>query len=285
VAVAVGQGESASIAASCGVLTGAPLRLPLLYQGEVVGELILGPRFPSGDWMRADRLLLSDIRRQAALAAHAVLLNAELKGARERLALAREEERRRLRRDLHDGLGPQLASQALTLTAAARLVRQDPAAAESLLREAIQHAQSATADIRRVVYGLRPPALDDLGLLDALRELTTQYHSSGVAITVTLPESLPPLPAAVEVACYRIVQEALTNVVRHAQATSCAVTLAVGETLALEISDNGIGIAPTQRAGVGLTSMRERAEELGGLFSISPSVEGGARVVARLPLA
>jgi signal transduction histidine kinase len=285
VAIALGQGKDATIAASYGTLTCAPLRQPLLYQGDVVGELILSPRAPSGDWMRADRLLLSDIGRQAGIAAHAVLLNAELKRARERLVLAREEERRRLRRDLHDGLGPQLASQALTLTAASRLLRQDPDAAENLLREAISHAQSATADIRRVVYGLRPPALDDLGLIGALQEQAAQYCSSGMTVTVSAPDTLPPLPAAVEVALYRIAQEAMTNVARHAQASRCVVALAVGETLALEITDNGVGIPPDQRAGVGLNSMRERTEELGGLFSVSPSMEGGARVVARLPLA
>lgn len=283
-AIALGEGEGAVIAANYGALVAEPLRLPLVYQRENVGELILGPRIPGGDWMRADRRLLDDLAHQAGIAAHAVQLNAELKRAREQLVLAREEERRCLRRDLHDGLGPQLASQTLTLTAATRLLKQDPDGAGALLREAIAHAQSATVDIRRVVYGLRPPALDDLGLVGALREQAEQYRSSGVLITIEAPETLPPLPAAVEVACYRIAQEAITNVLRHAQATQCTITLAVGDTLALAITDNGTGIPLDRGNGVGLSSMRERTEELGGSFTVTPTVGGGTHVLARLPL-
>jgi signal transduction histidine kinase len=204
VAIALGEGEGAVVAASYGTPSDEPLRQPLIYQGEAVGELMLGPRDPSDDWMRADRRLLDNLARQAGIAVHAVQLNAELKRARELLVLAREEERRRLRRDLHDGLGPQLASQTLTITAAARLLRQDPDTAETLLREANAHAQAATADIRRVVYGLRPPALDALGLVGALREQAEQYRSSGLLIALETPEELPPLSAAVEVACFRI---------------------------------------------------------------------------------
>jgi signal transduction histidine kinase len=284
VAIALGEGEGAVIAASEGTPSTEPLRQPLIYQGETVGELILGPREPGGDWVQADKRLLDNLAQQAGIAIHSVRLNAELKRAREQLILAREEERRRLRRELHDGLGPQLASQTLTITAAARLLRQDPDAAEALLHEANAHAQAATADIRRVVYGLRPPALDALGLLGALQEQAEQYRSSGILITIETPGALPPLPAAFEVACFRIAQEAMTNVVRHAHATRCAITLALGETLALEISDNGQGIPRDQRAGVGLNSMRERAEELGGTLTVTPSVDGGTRVLVRLPM-
>jgi signal transduction histidine kinase len=283
-AIALGEGKGAIIAANYGTPTAEPLRQPLVYQGETVGELVLGPRDPGDDWMRADKRLLDNLARQAGIAVHSMQLNAELKRAREQLVLAREEERRRLRRDLHDGLGPQLASQTLTITAAARLLRQDPDAAEALLQEANTHAQAATADIRRVVYGLRPPALDALGLIGALREQVQQYRSSGILITLETPEALPPLPAAVEVASFRITQEALTNVVRHAHATHCAITFAMGETLALSITDNGRGIPSEQHAGVGLNSMRERAEELGGTFAVTPTVDGGTRILVRLPL-
>src|SRR5258708_8863270 len=192
--------------ASYGTLAGEPLVLPLVYQTEKVGELILGPRIPGGGWARADLRLLEGLAHQTGVAAHAVQLNAELKRARERLVLAREEERRRLRRDLHDGLGPQLASQTLTLTAATKLLRNDPGAAEALLAEATAHAQAAITDIRRVVYEVRPAALDDLGLVGALREQAARYHASGVLLMTEAPEVPPPLPAAVEVACYRIAQ-------------------------------------------------------------------------------
>jgi signal transduction histidine kinase len=203
-------------------------------------------------------LLLTDLQQ----------LTADLQRSRERLVTAREEERRRLRRDLHDGLGPQLSSQTLTLSAIKKLLRQDPETAEHLLTDAITHAQEAIADIRRLVYALRPPALDDLGLLAVLQEQIHQYEALGLVLTLDAPEALPPLPAAMEIACYRIVQEALTNVVRHAHATHATVGLRVQqEALEVEVRDDGQGLPLGVRSGVGLRSMRERAEELGGHVS------------------
>ena len=170
--------------------------------------------------------------------------------------------------------------------------RRDPDAAEELLRDLKADAQAAVTDIRRLVYGLRPPALDDLGLLGALRESAAQYSAKGLSVSVEGPERLPPLSAAVEVACYRTAQEALTNVVRHAEASTCTISLAIDETgvLCLEVRDDGRGIPDPQenssaRAGVGLTSMRERASELGGSLRIEPLPGGGTRVSAWLPMA
>ncbi len=156
-AISLRDGEEEVIAASYGVRAGEPLPLHLTYQGETIGQLLLCPRAPSEGWSAKERRLLDDLARQAGVAAHAVELHTELWRARERLVIAREEERRRLRRDLHDGLGPQLASQTLTLSAASKLLRTDPAAAEELLSEALTHAQTAVSDIRRLVYGLRRP--------------------------------------------------------------------------------------------------------------------------------
>ena len=218
------------------------------------------------------------------IAVRTARVNANLRRLREQLISAREEERRRLRRDLHDGIGPQLASQMLTLTAACKLLRQDPDAAEKLLADAITHAQQAVTDIRRLVYNLRPPALDDLGLVGALREQMNQYHGSTITFAIEAPEPLPPLSAAVEVACYRIAQEALTNVVRHAHACTCVIRLVLAETLLLEVSDDGLGLPKGRQAGVGLTSMRERAAELGGTCEIGPAPTRGTRVTVRLPL-
>jgi signal transduction histidine kinase len=235
----------------------------------------------------AEQRLLADIAHQAGVAAHAVRLTADLQRSRERLVSALEEERRRLRRDLHDGLGPQLASQTLTLTAARQLLQQRPAEADALLAEAIKHAQAAVSDIRQVVYDLRPPALDDLGLAGALHAQVAQFEASGIRFTLSVPETLPPLPAAVEVACYRIAQEALTNVVKHAHAQNCALSLtlaAEADTLMLEVVDDGGGLPAERPAGVGLNSMRERAAELGGQCSIEPRPGGGTRVLARLPI-
>jgi signal transduction histidine kinase len=274
------------------------LRLPLVYGGETVGQLVLGPRAGEEGFADAERRLLADLAHQIGASAHAALmtdealrLSADLQRSRERLVEAREEERRRLRRDLHDGLGPQLSSQALTIDAVRRIMRRDPDAAEELLLDLKADAQDAVSDIRRLVYGLRPPALDDLGLLGALRESAAQYSAKGLSVLVKAPEKLPPLSAAVEVAAYRIAQEALTNVVRHAEATTCTVSLAVDEAsvLHLEVCDNGRGIPDPQEnssvgAGVGLTSMRERTSELGGSLLVEPLPEGGTRVYARLPL-
>ena len=291
VAITLQQDEEFLTAASYGSARGDLVRLPLVYQTEQVGELVLAPRAPGESFTPADRVLLEDLARQAGIAAHAVRLTADLKRltvdlqrSRERLVTAREEERRRLRRDLHDGLGPQLASLTLKLETARNRLAHDPLA-ETLLSDLAQRTQATVADIRRLVYALRPPALDELGLLSALRELTLQY-SDQVSLHLDAPDCLPELPAAVEVAIYRITQEALTNVVRHALAHHCDLRLALDETagrLSLCIQDDGGGLPPSRRVGVGLVSMRERAEELGGTWTIEQVSSGGTRVLARLP--
>jgi signal transduction histidine kinase len=269
-----------------------PLVLPLAYGHETIGELILAPRARGEDFAPTDRRLLEDLARQTEVAAYAVRLTDDLQRARERLVTTREEERRRLRRDLHDGLGPQLSGQALTIDAIRSLLKRDPAAAEELLVDLKAQTRSAAADIRRLVYALRPPALDSLGLVGALRKRAAQCEQDGsLRVYVEAPEEMPPLPAAVEVACYRIGEEALTNVVRHAQAQSCALSLAIGGgALRLEVRDGGRGLPDSQageprRAGVGLTSMRERATELGGRLIVAALPEGGTVVRAELPLA
>ena len=257
---------------------------PLTYSHESIGQLHVASRERGEVFTAGERRLLADIARQAGVAAHAARLTNDLQRSRERLVATREEERRRLRRDLHDGLGPQLASQTLTLTAASQLMREKPEEAAALLAEAIRHAQDAVNDIRRVVYELRPPALDDLGLPGALRAQVAEYGASGLNFGLCLPDTLPPLPAAVEVACYRIAQEALTNVVKHARAQHCWLALTVSEILTLEVTDDGAGLPPDRRAGVGLASMRERAAELGGQYLVEPRPGGGTRVLATLPL-
>lgn len=144
--------------------------------------------------------------------------------------------------------------------------------------------RAAISDIRRLVYGLRPPALDDLGLVAALRRLAAGHGTDGTSILVEAPEDLPPLPAAVEAAAYRITQEALTNVVRHARARECVVRLDVADQVRLEIEDDGSGLSAEHTAGVGFYSMRERAAELGGACVIESTGDGGTRVLVRLPL-
>ena len=285
-AVSLQQGKEFLTTAFYGSARGELVRLPLIYQNEAVGELVLAARAAGESFTPADRALLSDLARQVGIAAHAVRLTIDLQRSRERLVTAREEERRRLRRDLHDGLGPQLASLTLKLETARNRLAHD-ALADTLLSELAERTQATIADIRRLVYALRPPALDELGLVSALRELTLQY-SDQVAIQLNAPDCLPELPAAVEVAIYRIAQEALTNVVRHAAARHCDMRLALDESaglLTLAIQDDGCGLPPSRPVGVGMTSMRERAEELGGTWTIEQVPAGGTRAFARLPYA
>jgi signal transduction histidine kinase len=265
--------------------------LPLVYQGEAVGRLLAAPRAPGEAFSPLDRHLLENIARQAGLAVHAVGLTRELQRARQRSVAALEDERRRLRRDLHDGLGPALASQGLKLAAARQHLSGDPAAALALIEDVLAQNQATVADVRRLVYGLRPPALDERGLAEAIRDHLGPGSTDGLQVRVgDLPADFPPLPAAVEVAAYRIALEALTNIIRHARARTGAVRFGVAHqgsaaALQVEIEDDGAGLPTAPRAGVGLRSMRERAEELGGTLRVEPRPAGGTRVVALLPLA
>ena len=272
------------IAAAVGVPGSQPFRLPLTYQGASVGALLLGQRVPGEAFSIADRRLLDDLAHQAGVAVHAVALTAELQRSRERLVLAREEERRRLRRDLHDGLGPVLASMFQRLDSAVGLVERDPKAAGSLLSGLRDQVKITLGDLRRLVYALRPPALDEFGLVAAIRDQASQHETAeGLQVFVTAPETLPALPAAVEVAAFRIAAEALTNVSRHAHAHTCRISLDVSDVLILQITDDGTGMPSPSRTGVGLSSMRERAAELGGSCRVDSSGGSGTHVCARLP--
>lgn len=267
------------------------VRLPLMHQGQAVGELLLAPRSPGENFSLVDRRLLDDLARQAGTALFAAQqtwqaqrLAEDLQRSRERLVTAREEERRRLRRDLHDGLGPVLASLTLKVDAARDELAYDAASAAEMLADLKGDIQAAVGDVRRLAYDLRPPALDDLGLAASLCLLAERYQSSSLTITCDLPADLPPLPAAVEVAIYRITGEALTNVVRHAGAHTCTVRLAVAERIELTIRDDGRGLPTDAAAGVGLLSMRERAAELGGECAVTSGMGGGTTVRVWLPL-
>lgn len=281
------------------------MHLPLVYQQEIIGELVLAPRAPGESFTSQDRRLLADLAHSIGAAAYNVRLTddlrrltADLQQSREHLVLTREEERRRIRRDLHDGLGPTLAALALSASSVADLAATNPQVAAKLAMEMQQEIRASIADIRRLVYELRPPALDELGLLAAIRDQANQLthptdgtSSGGVlprdaapVIQVEAPDQLAPLPAAVEVAVYRIVLEALTNVVRHASARCCIIRLDQSDgQLVIEISDDGIGLPSDHPTGVGLLSMRERAAELGGTCQVTALPGGGTQVKAILP--
>ena len=280
----------AAVAAERGSRHDPTVTIPLLHGSERVGTLVFGVRSGEGGFRSDEMDLLSDLARQAGNAIRALRMRADLVRSHERLLLAREEERRRLRRDLHDGLGPSLAAIGLRAEASAELLATDPAAAKRLLGELGADVQTTLADIRRLVDGLRPPALDELGLLGAIEQQASRlggWTGAGPATTITVegtPVPLPDLPAAVEVAAYRIAVEAITNAARHAEARTCAVRLEAGEQLVIEVVDDGQGLPAGVVAGTGLESMEARATELGGSLRIDRRHGGGTRLEARLPL-
>ena len=281
--------SSEPIATSIGASSGTPATVDLAVGGAALGRLRVEVDVGHDPFGPGDRRLLEDVGSQVGALVQAVVVNRELQLSRQRLVAAREEERRRLRRDLHDGLGPSLATLAMRLESATDLIRDDPDQAADLVARLSDQAREDIGEVRRLVEGLRPPALDQLGLVSALRHRAAEHASpsrpAGVPWTVEADDDLEPLPAAVEVAAYRIVVEAVTNVQKHSGADASTVRLSrtAGE-LHIEVADTGTGLARDRHAGVGLSSMRERAEELGGTFRIGPGPGGGTVVSVRLPL-
>jgi signal transduction histidine kinase len=288
VALAVGVDGAFPIAAEQGRVTSETLALPVHHRGEQVGVLIVG--YDAGRPLSApDRALLTDLASHAGSAIHSLQLTTslrqgaeDLQSAREQLVLTREEERRRLRRDLHDGLAPTLAAAGLTAATAHDLVRRDPDTAEQVLDTLERNLRAAVADIRTLVDALRPPALE-LGLMTAVRERAAELGQL-LEVRVEAPDLLPVLPAAVEVAAYRICQEALMNVLKHAGAHQVRLRICAGDLLTLEIEDDGVGIGTATANGIGLGSMRERATEVGGRCTISVPRGGGTRISVHLPI-
>ena len=256
---------------------------PLVDRGERIGRLLVGQRAPTEPFSRSDQRLLDDLARRVGAGARELTLRLDLQHSRERLVLAREEERRRLRRALHDEVGPAIAGLGLRTEAARRLVETDPPGASAALVAVRDGTQGLVADIRRLAYDLRPPALDELGLAGALRQYADSVE--GPTITVGAGDDLGELPAAVEAAAYRIVVEAVTNTVRRADATGCSVRLgAVDGWLEVGVVDDGRGLPADVQAGVGLSAMRERATELGGTLRVESRAGGGTIVLASLPI-
>lgn len=275
--------------ASIGESRGNPVTVDLVAGGADLGRLRLEVSPQRDPFGPGDRRLLEDVGVQVGALVQAVLANRELQRSRQHLVSAREEERRRLRRDLHDGLGPSLATLAMRLESVSDLIERDPAGAAALADTLSEQARAEILEVRRLVDGLRPPALDQLGLVSALRQRAEQHRVPGadeghMTWTVEAHDDVEPLPAAVEVAAYRITLEAVTNALRHSGAATCTVTLVREDgTLVLRVRDTGQGLAADPRAGVGLTSMRERAEELGGSCTVTSDYQG-TTVEARLPI-
>ncbi|MFL6142872.1 MAG: ATP-binding protein [Labedaea sp.] len=296
VAIEIETRGRTEIAAGVGTAPPGDLhRMGLTFQGERVGYLVVAPRTAREVLRRRDRIALAEVARHAGAAVYTARLTRDLRRSRDRLVRAREKERRRILHELHDGVGPTLAAVALGIDASQRSVGNDTATGV-LLGRLRDELQAAIVEIRRLAHGLRPPVLDRIGLIPAIRDYagalaSRTAHSDGtgdgVTIVLEVPTVLPRLPATVDVAAYRIVCEALTNVTRHAGARSCSVRLWVDDDLHIEVVDDGVGIgqtALTDGGGVGLSSMRERAAELGGDCLVEAERGGGTRVLATLPL-
>ncbi|MVQ36509.1 sensor histidine kinase [Paenibacillus sp. MAH-34] len=281
---------------------------PLIHSGEELGTLWLSSRSPGEAFSSEDSRLLDVLLRQAVpiaknikMTAGMKLLAKDLQESRERLVLAREEERRQIRRNLHDELAPRLMSLAFNVAAAEQYIRKSPDTAIELLGELRQVIRTTVNDIRTMVHDLRPPTLDEFGLLGSIEarieeilktsaQMAATRNHDAIRVKLHVLEELPILPAAVEVAVYRIVTESLVNVIRHAEATICDVhiRLTAAQELQVEVIDNGKGIPipikPTVNGGIGLTSIRERAGEIGGHCLFERLEAGGTRVMALLPL-
>lgn len=285
--------EANPIGATFGTPAAELVHFPLVHQAQELGSLVVAGRTRRDPLSSSDRQLLEELARLVSIVAYSVRMNSDLQRSRERLVAAREEERRRLRRDLHDGLGPSLAGVAYRVGAVQALVPTNPAAAEAQLASLRQDVKAATKEVRRLVEGLRPPALDELGLVGAIRQVAASFGDSNgpgpmgwPEVTVEAPDArrLSSLPAGVEVAAYRIVSEALTNVFRHAEAGMCRVRLTTDDALEIVVADDGKGLRSSNTGGVGIHSMRERAEELGGVCTVQSVPGVGTTVRARLPM-
>ncbi|MGD8188931.1 sensor histidine kinase [Brevibacillus ginsengisoli] len=281
---------------------------PIIHRGDELGMLLVAPRSAGETFTSEDYKLLDVLLRQSGPIIQNVnmtigmkLLADALQESREKLVLAREEERRQIRRNLHDDLAPRLAALALNAAAAEKYVQHDPDTAKELMIDLRKVIRSTVDEIRTMVHDLRPASLDELGLIGALQERMNELAKSTqlsagtggeqvLQFHLQTPDELPPLPAAVEVAAYRIVTELLVNVVRHAQATQCVARFAItsANQLLIEVTDNGKGIVPhpkpSGKGGIGLVSIRERAAELGGQCQFERLEVGGTRVTAYLPL-
>jgi signal transduction histidine kinase len=260
-----------------------PERFELWYRGVRVGQLMV---LPSDGHPYLDERMsqaLASLADQVAPVVAALRLDEELLRSREQVVTAREEERSRLSRELHDNVGPTLAGTRMQIEAV-RTKLPTEFGATGLMDRAMQGIDDALRTLRRVVHGLRPPELDALGLSGALRELAMFLSGPSLKVETTLPPEIAPLSKQVEVAAYRIVAEALTNVVRHAQATRAEITVTLAENrLAVEVADDGVGVPPDAgRNGMGMRFMAQRAREIEGEFSYE-STDDGTVVRASLP--
>ncbi len=284
---AVVHGPDRRELACVGEPEGDTLDVPLVHGGAELGVLRVGPRRGEPHVTVRDARLVLALAPHLAVVVRSSRLTEELAQGRKRIAAATVAERDRLRRDLHDGLGPSLSGIALGLEAASTALARDPASVPELLERTRLEADGAVREIRRVLAGLRPAALDRHGLVGAVRDAADKL---GMGVTGTphfelRVDTLPRLSSEVEESAFRIVAEAMTNVARHSGADHCRVQInqTNGE-LNIEVTDDGHGFARVGSTGHGLASMRKRASDIDGRFAVAPIDPHGTAVTAALPL-
>jgi two-component system, NarL family, sensor kinase len=270
--------EGGTTVAASGTSASEIVLLPL--PGPAGASLEVGLRPGERVLHDADRRALGLLASPIAVALRAITLNAALAAARSAVVDEREVERQRLQRELHDGVGPQLTGVAFRLDAASNVVGADAEQAARLLGDARADLRRAIATVRAVVHDLRPIELETEGLEDAVRSRVAAIGAG--AIEVHVDGQLPPRSAAVDAAVYRITVEAVTNAIRHAPDARCSVRI-TGSAGRIDVRVESAGApAAGWRPGVGLASMRHRAEEVGGELTAGPGVDGWV-VEASLP--
>jgi signal transduction histidine kinase len=287
VAIEVLQGDQALLAASYGTAMPRSLRLPLLYQQETIGYLVLASRSPGETFTRADHHLLSDLAHQAGIAVHTVRLTADLLESRERLVLAREEERRRLARELHDSVSQALYGISLGAHSARTALERDPTQIAEPLDYVLTLAEGALAEMRALIFELRPESLEQEGLVAALAKQAAALRARQAIIISTELCDEPGLSLQAKQELYRIAQEALHNTIKHARASQVDLILRqTSETLLLEVRDDGVGFDPEEAfpGHLGLHSMRERVASLGGTFQVESAPGQGTAIRTHLPI-
>jgi signal transduction histidine kinase len=285
-AIELKEGEQMRLAASYGAVVSPALRIPLLYQQETIGYLLLASRSPGEAFTRADHRLLNDLAHQAGIAAHTVRLTADLVASRERLLLTREEERRRLARELHDSVSQALYGISLGAHTARKALEQDPTQVAEPLDYVLSLAEAALAEMRALIFELRPESLETEGLVVALTKHAAALRARQEIAVLTELCDEPSLSLQAKQELYRIVQEAMHNTVKHARASEVMLCLAqTAEGITLEVRDNGVGFDTTAAfpGHLGLHSMRERVASLGGSAQIESVPSQGTTVRAHLP--
>jgi signal transduction histidine kinase len=258
------------------------LGVPIVAKGDIIGAFYLTEKEDASSFTQADEQII------AVLAAHAAIAieNARLFEASRELSVV--EERNRLARELHDAMTQNLFSLALTAEAAAGLVHTDPARAQAEIDRVRALARDTQAELRSLIFELRPPQLEADGLVATIgKDLEVLGRAHGLKADLRV-DGTPELDSEVELELYRIVQEALNNAVRHAQAETIEVEVdARAAHIRITVRDDGVGFDPGARAirerRLGLTSMRERAERLGGILSVETAREAGTVVCVEAP--